>query len=230
MKVDAVIQARMGSTRLPNKMVYSLHGKPIIEWVIDRVRRASRIDRLVLATSTAPENDILEAEAKRLGTEVFRGDENDVLGRFYEATKDSDASHIVRICADNPLIWGPEIDNLIEYMKANPCDYAYNHIPRNNKYPDGLGAEIVPSSVLRRLHKTVTDPAHREHIFSYIWDNPDKFDIRTFDPPNFLLQHPNIRLDIDKFEDYYHIAKLAIDITSSAEDIIRIITEGKSRS
>jgi spore coat polysaccharide biosynthesis protein SpsF len=221
MVVDAVIQARLGSSRLPNKMVFSLHGYPIIEWVVRRVALSTRIRRIILATSTETENDVLEAEGRRLGIEVFRGSEDDVLGRFYHATIESDASHIIRICADNPLIWGPEIDNLIAFMQEHPCDYAYNHIPRNNRYPDGIGAEIVSAELLRKLHTVATLQEHREHIFSYIWDNPHMFTISTFDPPDPALHHPEIRLDVDSFEDFRHLALLNIDINDHPTDIIQ---------
>ena len=130
--IIALIQARMGSNRLPNKMMLSLHGKPIIEWVVYRVLKSKKINQVILATSTNYENDILESYIQKVfkNVYVFRGSENDVLNRFYETAKYIQATHIIRICADNPLIDGKEIDNLIDFYLKNNFDYVYNHIPK----------------------------------------------------------------------------------------------------
>ncbi len=140
MRTVALIQARLGSTRLPCKTMLSLHGLPVIDW-------AELIDEVVVATSHRPENDVLEYHLSRQGVAVFRGPEDDVLERFRLAGAAHGAEQVVRICADNPLIWGPAIDDLIRFWRAEhaagACDYAYNHIPRGNTYPDGLGAETL---------------------------------------------------------------------------------------
>lgn len=156
MKTVAIIQARVGSTRLPYKMLLSLHGKPIIEWVVKRVAKSKKIDELVVAIPKTEDNDVLAKYIQDLGFDVFRGSEDNVLGRFYQSVKDKNATHIVRVCADNPLIDGSEIDNLIDFYQNNPCDYAYNHIPTNNLYPDGLGAEIISYGLLKHIHGVVT--------------------------------------------------------------------------
>ena len=224
MKTIAVIQARLGSTRLPNKMMLSLHGKPIIEWVIKRVQKSKLLDDIIVAIPDNKINDILEYYLKTLDVKVFRGSENNVLNRFYEAVKDENATNIVRICADNPLICGKEIDNLIDFYKKNRCDYAYNHIPKNNLYPDGFGAEIISFDLLKWLNENVKEGKHKEHCFSYIWDNQDKFIIKTFNPKK-ELQYPNIKLDVDTFEDYYKLATKPISINMDAEEIIKIFKD-----
>ena len=223
MKIEnvAIIQARIGSTRLPSKMMLSLHGKPIIEWVIRRVQKAKLLDDIVMALPDTKENDILDRYIRKLGVRVFRGSEDNVLGRFYNAVKDKNPTQIVRICADNPLIDGKEIDNLIEFYQNNSCDYTYNHIPKNNLYPDGLGAEIISFNLLKELNAIVTEDKHREHCLSYITDNSDRFCIKTFNPKK-ELHYPNLKFDIDTFEDYYYLSMKDFDIDISSEDLIKL--------
>ena len=220
-KTIAIIQARLGSTRLPYKMMLSLHGKPIIEWVVKRVQKSKLLDGVVVAIPDNSKDDILEYYLKRLNVEVFRGSEDDVLSRFYFVAKEYKATNIVRVCADNPLIDGLEIDNLIDFYKKNSCDYAYNHIPKNNSYPDGLGAEITSFKILEYMWHNAKDKKYREHSMSYITDNPNKFKIKTFNPKK-ELQYPDIKLDVDTFDDYYKLALKPINIDMSGEEIIKI--------
>jgi spore coat polysaccharide biosynthesis protein SpsF len=220
----AVIQARMGSKRLPNKMMLSLHGKPIIEWVIKRVKKSKLLDSIIVAIPDVRADDILAKYMESLDIEVFRGSENNVLNRFYEAVKEKEAKNIIRVCADNPLIDGEEIDNLIEFFSKNSCEYAYNHIPKNNLYPDGLGAEIINFKLLEELNRVVSKERNKEHCFSYITDNSDKFIIKTFNPKK-ELQYPNLRFDIDTFEDYYRLSMIDFDIDISSEDLIKLFLE-----
>lgn len=227
MKTIAIIQARIGSTRLPYKMMLSLHGKPIIEWVIKRVQKSKLLDDIIVAIPMSEENDILEHYIMKLGIKVFRGSESNVLERFYNSVKHENASHIIRICADNPLIDPYEIDNLIQFYIHNSCDYAYNHIPKNNLYPDGLGAEIISFDLLRILQEVVETQHHKEHCLSYIHDNKEQFVIKTFNPINYNLHHPELRFDIDTFDDYYNLAIKNIDINTSSDELIKIFGEKK---
>ncbi len=227
MKTVAIIQARLGSTRLPYKMMLSLHGKPLIEWVIKRVQKSKKLDDIVVAIPISQENDILENYINKLGIKVFRGSESNVLDRFYKAVKDTDFTHIVRVCADNPLIYGNEIDNLIEFYADNSCDYAYNHIPKDNLYPDGLGAEIISFELLKFLNENAVLQHHKEHCLSYIWDNKEKFTIKTFDPPNKKLYRADVKLDVDTFDDYYKLAMKNFDINTSSEELIKLFGEEK---
>jgi spore coat polysaccharide biosynthesis protein SpsF len=224
LKVVAVIQARMGSKRLPNKMMFSLHGYPIIEWVVERVKKSKLLDDIILATSTNMENDVLAKYVKeKLDVDVFRGSEDDVLSRFYESAKVKDASHIVRICADNPLIYGFEIDKLINFYKysGKNYDYVYNHIPKGNNYPDGLGAEIVSFKTLEKLQNKVNSKEEREHAFLHITNNPDQFSIATFDiEPEF--GRPDLRFDVDTFEDYHYLAMRNFPLDVSPKELIEI--------
>ena len=237
MNIVAIIQARMGSTRLPCKMMLWLHGMPVIDWVVHRVSKSGLLNRLIVATSKNPLDDPLAEHLEKTGAEVFRGPEDDVLKRFRLAAEQAKATHVVRICADNPLIWGGEIDNLIhhyrqhtrrragekwEVLPGEDSFYAYNNIPKNNKYPDGFGAEMISWPLLRMLDETARQPAQREHCFSYIWDNPDAFTISTFDPPDIRLHHPELTLDMDTPEDYRKLALMPIRPDTPPEELVLI--------
>lgn len=220
--VVAVVQARMGATRLPGKMLLPLHGIPVIEWVLKRTASAKLLDGLVVAIPSTSENDILASAVAELEFDIYRGSEEDVLDRFYRAALSKNATRIIRICADNPLICGSEIDNLIDFFDNNKCDYAYNHVPKGNRYPDGLGAEIVSMDVLERVHREATLPAHREHCLSYIVDNPQLFEIKTFDPPDAVIAFPDLSLDIDTMEDLRKLSAIELSIDMSSREIISI--------
>lgn len=220
-----IIQARIGSTRLPYKMMLSLHGIPIIQWVIRRVQKSKLLDDLIVAIPVTEDNDLLEKYLKELNVEVYRGSEGNVLERFYESAKLKEPLNVVRICADNPLIDGLEIDNLIDFFEKNQCDYAYNHIPKENLYPDGLGAEIVKFTTLEHLYEVVETQHHKEHSLSYITENSDKFDIKTFDPLDKELHNPQLRFDIDSFEDYKTLCMKEININTTSKELIKIFLE-----
>jgi spore coat polysaccharide biosynthesis protein SpsF len=226
-KTVAIIQARLGSTRLPYKMMLSLHGKPIIEWVIHRVKKSKLLDGIVVAIPIGEDNDVLDKYIRELGINVFRGSESNVLNRFYESVKDTNVTHIVRICADNPLIDGEEIDNLINFYKSNSCNYAYNHIPKGNLYPDGLGAEMISFDLLKHLNEVVTTQHHKEHCLSYISDNKELFDIKTFDPIDSALHHPELRFDVDTFDDYCNLAMKDINMDITPHELIKIFGENR---
>jgi len=223
----AIIQARLGSTRLPNKMLLSLHGKPIIEWVIKRVQKSKLIDELIVAIPVTEDNNVLEKYIKDLGVKVYRGNEDNVLNRFYESAKGKNVENIIRICADNPLIDGIEIDNLIKFYEEEKPDYAYNHIPKNNLYPDGLGAEIISFELLKELNDIVTSQHHKEHCLSYITDNKDKFIIKTFNPLDSSLHYPDMKFDVDTFDDYSKLVMKDFDIDITSKELIKIFKENE---
>lgn len=227
-RIVAVIQARIWSSRLPGKMMLSLHGHPIIEWVVRRVTSARRLDDVVVAIPDTRNDDILEQFiTNNLKAKVYRGPEQDVLKRFVGAAKLAKASRVVRVCADNPLVSGEIIDDLIYYFNDQSCDYAYNQGDggRTNAYPDGLGAEIIPFALLEWLDKNTTDVRHREHCLTYIVDNPDQFTIKTFDPPDQRIAVPRLKLDMDNLEDYCRLAFKRLSITSTPYDIVQAFSE-----
>ena len=227
-KVVAIIQARMDASRLPGKMMLWLHGHPIIEWVIRRAASARRLDDMVVAIPDTPNNDILDDFlSTTLKVKVFRGSEQDVLNRFVEAGKKVRADQVIRICADNPLVSGEAIDDLVQFVNKNRCDYAYNQgdAGRTNMYPDGLGAEMVSFSLLEWLDRHAVKPYHREHCLSYIKDNPAQFDIKTFDPPDQRIARPKLKLDLDTMDDYRRLSLKQFSISSNTLQIVQTFLE-----
>jgi spore coat polysaccharide biosynthesis protein SpsF len=210
------------------KSLLCLRGVPLLDWVVRRVAKSGLLDCIVAAIPDTPLDDVLAAHVRerlmpldaRIG--VFRGPENDVLERFRAAGAAFGASRVVRVCADNPLIWGGEIDNLIRFFEATGCDYAYNHTPRNNRYPDGLGAEILSFALLSKLAALADEPGQREHCLSYIWDNAQNFDIRTFDPPDPRLWHPELKLDVDSPEDFRRLSLMPLHVDILPEEMVKL--------
>lgn len=164
--VVALIQARMGSVRLPNKVMKLVNGKPLISYLLNRVSKAQFIDKVVVATSTNPNNDPLVSYVKSIGFDSFRGDEQDVLSRFYEAAKLFGATVILRITADCPLVDPLIIDNLISDFKYHNVDYATNTLPPT--YPDGLDVEVLSFRALEQAYYEAKAPNEREHVTPYI--------------------------------------------------------------
>ena len=204
-----LVQARMGSSRLPGKMLLPLAGRPLLSWILAGASAARLAERVVLCTSEGPENDALAELAAGLGVAVFRGSENDVLGRFVAAGRLHRAVWVVRVCGDNPFVNGGEIDRLIAYFGEQARDYACNHVPRDgNNYPDGLGAEITTLAHLEEAAAQSDDPQDREHVTRYLVTRPQRFSQGTFPAPPEIA-FPQVKLDIDTASDYRRMGRLA---------------------
>lgn len=221
-RVVAVIQARLSSSRLPLKALLHFRSKPLIDWVVDRVAQSSLLNAVVVAIPDTAMDAVLAEHLSKRKTPFFKGSEDDVLRRILYAAEQTRAELVVRVCADNPLVCGGAIDELINFYLANECDYAWNHIPRNNLWPDGLGAEIVSLNLLQQLNKAAQFPSQREHCFNYIWDNLPKFKVSTFDPSEPWLCRPDIKLDIDTPEDFCRLAKMPFEPDMDARQIINV--------
>jgi spore coat polysaccharide biosynthesis protein SpsF len=177
MRVVAIIQARMGSTRLPGKVMKDLAGDTVLARVVERVRRASEIEAVVIATTHQTADDSIVDECRRLKVRVFRGEVNDVLDRYYHAAKEVRAEAIVRITSDCPLI-EPEItDKTVRAFLEQRPDYASNVLKRT--YPRGLDTEIMSWEALDRSWREAEEPYQREHVTPYIYENADQFALHS---------------------------------------------------
>ena len=165
-KVVGIVQARMGSTRLPGKVMADLGGRPLVAWALGRLARAHQVDEVWLATSEHPENDPLAEFATKSGYQVVRGSETDVLSRFAESARRSKADVIVRVTADCPFIDPTIVDDVLHLRAQQNVDYATNTIER--RHPDGLDVEVFTRAALDRADKEATDPILREHVTHYI--------------------------------------------------------------
>lgn len=220
LNIAAIVQARLGSSRLPLKSLLSLRGAPLIDWVTYRLSKSQRLTRIIVAVpDTALDMALLE-HLRRNGIECMAGPEQDVLARFVMAARLCGADFVVRVCADNPLVWGEAIDRLVDFYLASDCDYAWNHIPRDNLWPDGLGAEMVSTQTLRKIESLAQLPSQREHCFNFIWENPDQFVMKTFDPIEDWLCRPDLKLDIDSQEDFLRLSLLPLNQDVNAWEIV----------
>jgi glutamate-1-semialdehyde 2,1-aminomutase len=165
-KIVAIVQARMGSTRLPNKVMMKINGVPMIELLFNRLSKSININQVVLATSNNENNLPLAEHIKSLGYEVFSGDENNVLDRYFHAAKLFEADAIVRITGDCPLVDSALVDEVINGFIDTNSDYASNREPPT--YPDGLDVEVVSIEALEEAHKQAKGNFQREHVTPYI--------------------------------------------------------------
>lgn len=196
MKTVAIIQARMNSSRLPSKVMFDLCGKPVIEHIVNRVRGANRVDEVCVAT-TVNECDLPLVEfLEKRGISVYRGSEDDVLDRYYQAALVSGAEVVVRITADDPLKDPEVIDMAVENLLKDPSlSYCSNTITPT--FPEGLDVEAFRFSALEKAWNEAKLQSEREHATPYIWKNPDKFKALNFtSPENFshyrwTLDYPN---------------------------------------
>lgn len=198
-----ILQARVSSTRLPDKVLRPLLGKPMILRQIERLKRIVQIDRLVLATSNDPSDDRLAEVCAAENIECFRGDLDDVLDRFYKAAQQYRPEYIVRLTGDCPLADPEVIDNLITYFLAGAYDYSSNSLEPT--FPDGLDAEIFRFSCLEEAWKEAVLPSQREHVTPFIYQQPDRFRIGCM-LNNIDLS--GLRWTVDEPADYDLVARI----------------------
>lgn len=173
MKVVAIIQARMGSTRLPGKVLRDIGGMTMLARVVRRVQRAQRLTQVVVATSTEASDAAIVEACNRLGVPVAQGSESDVLDRYYQAAREFQADVVVRITADCPLI-DPEVSDKVvaAFLREKP-DYASNTVERT--YPRGLDTEVMTITALERAWREAQEPYQRVHVTPYFYQNPELF-------------------------------------------------------
>lgn len=207
-KVVLIMQVRMGSTRLPGKSMMPLAGEPLIKRIIERVLRAKLIDEIVLATTTKEEDNQLCEIANEMGISFFRGSENDLIDRYYNAALKYKADFVVRLPADNPVVEPAEIDRIIEHHLYSDDDFSANtHNILNNEYPDGLGAEVFSFEKLKEIWEITTDPRNREHPHTYFYEHPEKYKIGTVKCPE-TFRRPDLILDVNTQEEYDFISEI----------------------
>lgn len=176
-KIVAIVQARMGSSRLPGKVLRDIHGKPMLAWVVERAHRANMVSEVVVATTTDKGDDLIAQMCDSMNVACFRGDTFDVLDRYYQAAREVQADIIVRLTADCPLIDPELIDLVVEKFMDEKVDFAANRLPPpfERTYPIGLDVEVVSFSALERAWREATEKHEREHVLPYLYDVPDRF-------------------------------------------------------
>ena len=194
--VVAIIQARMGSSRLPGKSLAEIENRPMLWHVVQRARRATLVDRVVVATSTNPADDAIEKMCRENDVPCYRGSENDVLDRFYVAARAEKASQVVRLTADCPLLDPEVIDRVVRRFQCGDVDYASNAMVRS--YPDGLDTEVFSFSALERAWHEATKSSEREHVTPYL--RAEKFRTASVEC-NSTTSYQNCRWTVDEAED-----------------------------
>jgi spore coat polysaccharide biosynthesis protein SpsF len=195
MKVIAIVQARIGSTRLPGKVLMNIANKPMLWHVVDRLKRAKTLNMIVLATSIKEQDRILVEFAEKNGMKSFAGSEDDVLDRYLRVAEKIGADIVVRVTADNPLTDPYIIDRMVTKHIEMSADYTCV-----NDLPLGTSAEVISIDTLKRVHELGTKPHYREHVTTFIKENPKLFDMYVMDIEN-NLQRPELRLTVDTEED-----------------------------
>jgi spore coat polysaccharide biosynthesis protein SpsF (cytidylyltransferase family) len=220
----AVIQARMGSSRLPGKVLEPLAGMTVLDLLLRRCAMSRKLGGIVVATSDAPDDVAIADLARRAGAEVFRGSEQDVLDRFVRAAHVSGAAVIVRLTADSPLTDPRNIDEVIAFYEQSPADYVYVE-----GYPLGLGvAELMTVEALGRARDETRpdETSYREHVMTYLTAHPERFALRIV-PAQPHLARPDLRVTIDEPSDL-ELARRVCDhfaprVDFSAEEIIALL-------
>ncbi|GAB2719785.1 cytidylyltransferase domain-containing protein [Paenibacillus thermoaerophilus] len=227
MNVAAIIQARMGSTRLPGKVLKKILGKPLLEYQMERVSRAQTIHDIVIATTIKESDDPIVQFCQQLSIPYYRGSEEDVLSRYYEAATQFHVDVIVRLTSDCPIIDPNVIDKVVEHYLENKDQYDYVSNVVTRTYPRGLDTEVMPYQTLKRAHEEAKDLSWREHVTAYIYSHPDRFRLGNVFNEKDESQH---RWTVDTEEDFLLIRNILetlypVNQSFTLGDVIHILRD-----
>jgi len=215
-RIVLILQARMGSERLPGKSMMDLAGEPLVGRILERVKRCKRLDDIVLAIPDTEQNNLLRVLADSYGVKVFAGSENDLVDRYYQSALANKADVIVRIPADNTTPQPEEIDRIIDHhLSLERPGFSSNlSVIDDSGYPDGIGAEVFDFTLLKDVQQTVTSPVKREHVHLnfYNYETGKAIDsewcpISTVQCPK-EFRRPDLILDVNTHEQYKFMKQL----------------------
>jgi spore coat polysaccharide biosynthesis protein SpsF len=220
--IGCIIQARMGSTRLPGKVMMSIEkDKPLIFYVIEQLKSSKLCDKIVIATTKLKDDEIIVDFAKNNDIAFFRGSTEDCLDRYYNCAKTFGFSTIVRITCDNPLIDPTLVDDAIKLFNSGYFEYVTNCRPRS--FPQGTEVEVFSFSALEKAWNEAKKPSEREHVTPYFYNNPDKFRIFTIKNAEDIS---NLRWTVDRKEDLEFVRIIVSKIKKTPilmKDILQLI-------
>lgn len=222
-RVVAIIQARTDSTRLPGKVLKHIGGQTMLACVVRRTKAVSLLDEVVVATTVKPSDDAIVAESEQLSVFTFRGDEQDVLDRYYHAAKKYQAEAIVRITSDCPLIDPQVINHVISSFLEEHPDYASNTIERT--YPKGLDTEIMTMAALERAWHEARKPYQRVHVTPYIYQNSSQFHLLSV---KAKVDYSKYRWTVDTPEDLELVREFYARLdnnTFSWQDVLTLLAQ-----
>ena len=217
LKIVAVTQARVGSTRLPGKVLMKLGNESLLQLHVRRIKNSKKIDELIVATTTAEEDAAIVSLVDKTKANVYRGSVEDVLDRFYQALQGKGADYVVRLTADCPLIDGSLIDKVIQFTIEHNLDYCSNTL--ETCYPDGEDIEVFRYSALEKAWNEAKLSSEREHVTPFIWKNSSYRGGALFKSDNFSegYSYGHLRLTVDEETDFILvdtlISKLGIEKT-----------------
>ena len=224
-KILAIIQARLGSTRLPKKVLIPILGKPILWHIKERLKYSKLINEIVFATTTNKEDDLIEEFGKNEGLKVYRGSQNDVLDRFYQCAKEFSGDYIVRIWGDCPLIDPTIVDKMISTLIEKQADYVSNLRPPT--FHRGISAEVFTFRALEKTWNETNTVFFREYMTDYIFRNPNKFKIENLYNTEDMS---NICLSVDYEKDLFAVTEIFKKLQISNKifllpDILNVLDE-----
>lgn len=227
MKVIATVEARMASTRLPGKTMKPLLGKPVLHRVIERIRRAGRVEDVVVATTVNPADEVIVDYCRREGIPHHRGSEEDVLGRVIETAQRRGGDVIVQLGADCPFYDPALIDQLVEIYLGGGWDYVANDMTLT--FPEGVDAHVVARRTLEEVAAKTSRPQDRDDVPRYIWEHPAEYRIFNLQAPA-ALHAPHVRLTLDYPEDFelteaIYAALYPRNPDFSTLDVLRLLEE-----
>lgn len=222
MKIVASIEARMSASRLPGKVLFPILGKPILELMIERVRKSKLLNDIVVATTVNRNDDIIEYWCKEFGVNCFRGSEDDVLDRVVEAHKSNKTDIIVELTGDCPLIDPQMIDETIQCFQNKNVPYVSNNFKRT--FPDGTDVQVFSLELLKEVSKLTSDRLDREHVSKFIYTS-GKYEIFTIEAdPSSELFWPDLGITLDTIEDYQLIKCIFEHFQNKTFSIAEILT------
>lgn len=227
MKTIIIVQARMTSTRLPGKILKTVLDKPLLEYQIERLRRVKLANEIVIATTINETDQPVVEFCERLAIPYYRGSEEDVLARYYEAAIKNKADVVVRVTSDCPMIDPDIINSMIDYYLHNHLKYDYVSNSLKRTYPRGMDTEVFSFLALKQAFQESTAQAEREHVTPFIYLNPERYHLASIEHDQ---DYSKYRLTVDTQEDYElisHVIKrlYANNPTFSLADIVRVLEQ-----
>ncbi|OLU32314.1 cytidylyltransferase domain-containing protein [Pseudomonas sp. PA27(2017)] len=225
MKTVAIVQARMGSTRLPGKIMQDAAGQSLLAWHVQRLTRVAGIDRLVVATTVLPADDVVADSAAQLGVDVFRGSESDVLDRYYHAAREARADLVLRTTSDCPLLDPSLVEQLLDYWRRSPTGYDYVSTATPHCFPRGMDCELFTFEALQRAWHEGREADDREHVTPFIYRRPERFRIGRLEAQR---PYDDYRLTVDTPEDLQLIRHVLDALGAQAfglDDIVRLLEQ-----
>ena len=225
--IVAIIQARLGSTRFPGKVLKSVLGRPLLAHMMERVSHAQLPDQVVIATTGSPADDPIVTLCEQNGYACFRGSDEDVLDRYYRAAQQFGADVVVRLTSDCPLLDPTVIDQVVSVFRQGEYDYVANTVPPPGTYPDGMDVEVFSLWALEQSWQETVKPSDREHVTFYLWRNPHKFRTYRID---CIPDWSDYRLTVDHIQDFL-LVKAILETLSphnplfSLEEIVDFLEE-----